>query len=152
MAVDASGGLTFVLDENLGGNVLSILRMARVQPEGMLTSLEELGFSAGDADEDWISALGQRGNFVAITRDGEILNAAVRRDAWRASGVRLLLLDKKWGLMPIRDIVRSLLYWWPMMVRYAQAGAPGTAWTVSHKVQEPPETGIRLVTGVGPKT
>jgi hypothetical protein len=152
MAVDASGGLTFVLDENLGGNVLSILRMARVQPEGMLTSLEELGFSAGDADEDWISALGQRGNFVAITRDGEILNAAVRRDAWRASGVRLLLLDKKWGLMPIRDIVRSLLYWWPMMVHYAQAGAPGTAWTVSHKVQEPPETGIRLVTGMRPKT
>jgi hypothetical protein len=59
MAVDASGGLTFVLDENLGGNVLSILRMARVQPEGMLTSLEELGFSAGHADEDWISALGR---------------------------------------------------------------------------------------------
>lgn len=150
MAVDASDGLTFVLDENLGG-ALSILRMARVQPEGKLSSLEELGFPAGTADEDWISELGQRGNFVVVTRDGEILNAAVRRDAWRASRVRLLLLDKKWGLMPIREIVRALLYWWPLMVRYAQAGAPGTAWTVSHKIQEPLETGIRLITGAGPK-
>jgi hypothetical protein len=150
MAVDNSGGLTFVFDENLGG-VLSILRMARVRPEGMLTSLAELGFPEGASDEDWISELGRRGNFVAVTRDGEILNAAVRREAWRASGVRLLLLDKKWGMMPIRDMVRALLYWWPLMVRYAQAGAPGTAWTVSHKVQEPPETGIRLVSGRGPK-
>jgi hypothetical protein len=152
MAINPSRGLTFVLDENLGTNVLDILRIARVQPEGMITSLAELGFPAGGADEDWISELGRRGNFVAVTRDGEILNAVVRREAWRTSGMRLLLLDKKWGQMPIRDIARSLLHWWPLMVRYAQAGAPGTAWTVSHKVQEPPESGIRLIRGVGPKT
>jgi PIN like domain len=149
MAVHAYADLTFVLDENLG-SALPILRMARVQPEGMLTSLGELGFPPGTLDEVWISELGRSGNFVVITRDGEILNATVRRDAWRASGVRLLLLDKKWGLMPIRDVMRALFYWWPMMVRYAEAGAPGTAWTVTHKVQEPPETGIRLVTGPGP--
>jgi hypothetical protein len=151
MAVHASGDLTFVLDENLGG-ALPILRMARAQPEGMLTSLEELGFPAGTLDEVWISELGRRGNFVVISRDGEILNATVRRDAWGASDVRLLLLDKRWGLMPIRDIMRALFYWWPMMARYAQAGAPGSAWTVTHKIQEPPETGIRLVTGAGPRT
>lgn len=127
MAGNAPGGLTFVLDENLGRGVLNILRMARVQPLGMLTSLEELGFPAGRDDADWILDLGRRGNFVAITRDGEILNAAARRDAWRASGVRLLLLDKKWGLMPLGEIVRSLLYWWPLMVHYAEAGTPGTA-------------------------
>ena len=152
MAVDAAGGLTFVLDENLGAGVLNILRLARVQPVGRLTSLEELGFVMGGPDEDWLLKLGKLGGHVAVTRDGEILNAAVRRDAWQASGVRILLLDKKWGLMPLRDIVRALLYWWPLMVRYAQAGAPGTAWTISHKVHEPPETGIRLVTGGGPKT
>ena len=109
MAGDTPGGLTFVLDENLGG-VLELLRGARVRPEGMITNLEELGFPAGANDEDWMPELGKRGSFVAITRGGEILNAAVRRNAFRSSGIRLLMLDKKWGLLPIRDLVRALFY------------------------------------------
>jgi hypothetical protein len=148
MAVDAAGGLTFVFDENLGG-ILEIMRMARVHPVGMLTNLHELGFRPGTPDEVWISDLGERGGHVVVTRDGRILNAAVRREAWRASGIRLLLLDGKWGQMPIRDIVRALFYWWPLMVQYAQAGSPGTVWKVSRNVPEPAQSGIQLVGGVG---
>jgi hypothetical protein len=145
MAGNIKSGLTFVLDHNLGKNVLQILRLAKVQPEGLITSLEEMGIPGETPDEAWLMALRQKGGCVAVTRDGEILNAAVRRAAWRASGVSLLLLDKKWGLVPIKEIARTLLFWWPHMVEHAYAGVAGSAWTVSPNIPAAPSKGIRLV-------
>ena len=147
MADDQAGSLTYVLDHNFGSNVLRVLQESGVRPNGRITSLAELGFPGDTPDEDWISDLGKRGGHVAISRDGDILNVAVQRKAWQAEKLSMLLLDKKWGLLPLREIVRSLLYWWPHMTRYSAASKPGTAWTVSHKVPEPDVKGIRLVTG-----
>lgn len=148
MAAAEDGGLTFVLDHNFRQSVLDILRWSKVRPEGRITSLAEMGIAGETADEVWIPLLASKGKCVAVTRDGEILNAAVRRRAWKQAGVSLLLLDRSGGL-PLRELARTLLFWWPHMVEYAQAGQPGTAWTVSHKVPDAPEKGIRLVTGPG---
>lgn len=124
--------------------------MARVSPEARITSLEELGVPGDAPDEAWLTALGRKGHCVSVTRDGEILSAVIRRAAWRASGVSLLLLDKKWGHLPLREIARTLLYWWPHMVERANVGVPGTAWTVSHNLPPAPANGIRLVTAPNP--
>ena len=142
-------GLTYVLDQNLSRNVLEVLKGSRVEPLGRITSLDELGF-AGDVDDiDWLSALGRTGNHCVVTRDGDILQAALERNTWASSGVSLLVLAGKWGTRPLRDLVRGLLYWWPYMVEYAEAGKPGTAWTVKADVPSPPANGIRLVRGPG---
>lgn len=143
MAGEASG-LTFVLDENLGPRTLELLRLAKMAPVGRVTSLVELGFAPESPDEEWMPALGARGRHVAVTRDGEILRASVRLEAWRGSGLTLLILDGRWGHLPIAEMTRALVYWWPHMVAHAEASMPGTAWTVPHKVP-PPEKDIRLV-------
>lgn len=135
-------GLTYVLDENPGPRVLELLKLAKMPPLGRITSLAELGFAP---DEEWMPALGARGRHVAITQDGEILRASVRLDAWRASGLTLLILDGRWGLLPIAEKMRALVYWWPYMVEQAEAAAAGSAWTVPHRVPAP-QKGIRLVT------
>ncbi len=150
MAGEPKGGLTFILDHNLGKNILGILRLAKVHPEGSITSLEEMGIPSEAPDEVWLKALGEKGSCVAVTRDGEILNVVVQRAAWRAAGVSLLLLDKKWGLLPIREIARALLYWWPSMVDHANAGVLGTAWTISPNIPPIPANGIRLVAPPNP--
>ncbi|MDJ0391039.1 hypothetical protein QMO56_23270 [Roseomonas sp. E05] len=140
-----AGSLTFVLDQNFGPRTLDLLKIGRMQPLGRITTLTELGFAADAPDEEWMPLLGARGRYAVITRDGEILRASVRLDAWRASGLVLMLLDGRWGQLPIHDLTRALVYWWPLMVEQATAAQPGTAWTVPHKVPMPPKA-IRLVT------
>ena len=148
MAGGASG-LRFVLDQNLGRHVLGFLRQAEICPADQVTSLEELGYARDLDDEEWIADLGRRGGHIAITRDGNILNAAIRREAWLSSGLGMILLDKKWGGLPRRDWPRHLLYWWPYMTTRAIEGKPGAAWTVSCRISEPPQGWIRQVTGPG---
>jgi hypothetical protein len=144
MAGEASG-LTYVLDENLGPRTLELLRLAKMPPVGRITSLAGLGFASGVSDEEWMPALGTRGRHVAITRDGEILRASVRLEAWRTSGITLMILDGRWGQLSIAEIARGLIYWWPYMTEAAEAAAVGSAWTVPHNVPAPPRR-IRLVT------
>ena len=139
--------LIFVLDQNLGRHVLEFLRASEVCPADQVTSLEELGYARDLADEEWIAKLGQLGHHVAVTRDGNILNATLRREAWLASGLGLMLLDKRWGMLPRREWPRHLLYWWPHMIAVASAGKKGGAWTVACRIPEPLKEWIRPVTG-----
>jgi hypothetical protein len=141
-----AGGLTFVLDQNFGRRTLSILRLAKMPPAGRITTLTELGFAPEAPDEEWMPELGARGPHVVVTRDGQILRASVRLDAWRDSGLTLMLLDGRWGQLPIPELARALVYWWPLMVEQAEAAKPGTAWTVPHRVPPPAAQSIRLVT------
>ena len=129
--------------------MLAYLRQSEVCPADQVTSLEELGYARDLADEEWIQDLGGKGGHIAVTRDGNILNAAVRRDVWLSSGLGLILLDKKWGGLPRREWLRHLIYWWPYMTKRALDGRPGGAWTVSCRIAEPPKEWIRPVTGPG---
>jgi hypothetical protein len=142
---DECSSLTFVFDQNISPRILELLRLARVAPLNRITSLTELGFAPDAADEDWMPALDAKSRHVVVTRDGEILRASVRLDAWRASNLTLMLLDGKWGQLPITEMTRALVFWWPYMVEQAEAAASGTAWTVPHQVPRPSK-GIRLVT------
>lgn len=145
----AAADLTFVLDENLGGAIPQVLQLARFPPVGRITTLHELGFprGLGVLDPEWLSKLGQDDHYVGVTRDGRILSTAVQAGAWSGSGLRLFLLAKAWGQLPRPELVRAMTYWWPSIVAYAEAGAPGTAWTVPPQVPPPGTKGIKLVTG-----
>ena len=138
-----------MLDQNLGRVVLGFLRQSEVWPPDKLTSLSELGYASDLDDEKWIADLGRKGGYIAVTRDGNVLNAAIRREAWLTSGLGMILLDKKWGGLPRRDWPRHLLYWWPYMTARALEGKPGSAWTVSCRIADPPKEWIRQVTGPG---
>jgi hypothetical protein len=131
--------------------MLGVLRAAKMHPEAELTSLAELGFPGEAPDEQWMSDLGNRGGHIVITRDGNILNAALRRSAWEASGLGLIILDKQWAMLPIREWARHMLYWWPHATRRALDGEPGSAWTVKPRISEPPAEWIRRVTAGRPK-
>lgn len=140
-----TGSLTFVFDQNFGQKTVDLLRLGRVPPVGRITTLTELGYAADAPDEEWMPQLGAKGHYAVITRDGEILRASVRLDAWKASGLTLFLLDGRWGQLPIHDLTRALVYWWPLIVEQATAAKPGTAWTVPHAIPGPPK-GVRLAT------
>lgn len=105
-----AGGLTFCLDHNFSLEMLKALRAAWVEPRDRITHLAEQGIAGETPDEEWMVTLQQRGQHAAITRDGAILQAAIRRTAWRASGIMLLVLDSKWAVLRRPDLARGLIY------------------------------------------
>ena len=149
MAEQPPSELIFVCDENLGG-LAAVLKAARIKPTGAIFSLREVGYGHGSKDADWMAALGAKGNHVVVTRDSAILNVAAQSAAWRNSGLRLMILDRKWGSLPMAELVRAIVFWWPTIVAYSYSSSPGSAWLVSHKVPDAPAGGIRPVTGSAP--
>ena len=137
-----------MLDENLGASIHTVLKISTFAPIGRITTLHELGYprETGVTDLTWLTDLGKADNYVGVTRDGKILNTSIQSRAWAGSGLRLVLL-RGWGNLPRQEITRSLCYWWPSIVDYAEAGAPGTAWTVPPSLPPPGAKAIKLVTG-----
>lgn len=143
---NARSGLTFVIDENSGG-LLKVMRMARVVQHESLTDLQELGIPAGALDPSLLMELGRRGQHVLLTRDGSMLDPFIQRGAWRASGVTLFLLSKRWGMLSLSELTRRTLFLWPDLVAQAAASAPGAAWRVSPTIPAIHTNAFRLVTG-----
>jgi hypothetical protein len=145
--VGAQGGLTFVLDENSGG-LLRVMRMARVVRHESLTDLQELGIATGTLDPQLLAQLGGLGLHVLLTRDGSMLDPIIQRGAWRKAGVTLFLLGKRWGMLPLSELTRRMLFLWPALVAQAEASAPGAAWRVSPTIPTVQSNAFRLVTGM----
>lgn len=143
---DAQGSLTFVLDENSGG-LLKVMRMARVVRHESLTNLQELGIAAGTLDPQLLTKLGALGRHVLLTRDGSMLDPIIQRGAWRDAGVTLFLLGKRWGVLPLSELTRRMLFLWPDLVAQAEASVAGAAWRVSPTIPTVPSNAFRLVTG-----
>jgi hypothetical protein len=142
---DAAGGLTFALDENSAG-LLPALRACRVLAYDCLTDLPSLGIPAGTLDAELLMKLGARGRFALVARDGRMLEPLTQRQAWRQSGVTVFLLSKQWGLLPLGELSRRLLFLWPSLVAHAEASGPGMAWRVSPTMPAPRTNAFRLVT------
>jgi len=144
--VATQGRLTFVIDENSGG-LLRVMRMARVVWHERLTDLQELGIAAGTLDPQLLAKLGDLDHHVLITRDGNMLDPIIQRGAWREAGVTLFLLGKRWGLLPLSELTRRMLFLWPDLVAQAEASVAGAAWRVSPTIPTVPSNAFRLVTG-----
>ena len=143
---DASGRLTFVLDENSSG-LRQVLQAARADAHDRLATLPEVGIAPGTLDTALLHELGQRGRFALILRDARVLDPVLQRQAWRDSGVTLFILGKDWGKLPLRELARRALFLWPRLVAHAEAGGQGVAWRVAPAVPSPGSNAFRLVTG-----
>lgn len=124
-----------------------MLRAARAEAHKSLSDLKELGIPAGTLDPELLARLGKRGQCVLVTRDGSMLEPTIQRGVWREAEVTLFLLGKRWGLLPISELSRRMLFLWPALVSQAAASAPGAAWRVSPTIPGVPANAFRLVTG-----
>lgn len=121
------GSLTYCLDETVGHQLPAILRQLRAPGAPGIHGVRELGLG-GVTDSILFAELHNRDIRVVVTRDSRILNASIRRDAWRASGVTLFVCDSKWGNLPLFQLASRHIAWWPRIVEQAQAGPQGAAW------------------------
>lgn len=130
----SEGSLAVCIDEALGRKLAPILRELRAPGAPAIEDTRELGLS-GCSDEVLMAELRKRGFTIMVTKDSRILNAALRRAAWQASGLSLFILDGKWGNFRLFEQARRLIWWWPSVVEQAVAGPAGGAWRIAPDLQ-----------------
>ena len=120
------GSLTYCLDETVGHQLPAILRQLRAPGAPRIHGVRELDLG-GVTDPVLFAELHARDVQVMVTRDSRILNASIRRDAWRVSGVTLFVCDSRWGNLPLFQLASRHIMWWPRIVEQAEAGPQGAA-------------------------
>jgi len=141
-----AGRVGVCLDEAMGHPLADILRRLRAPVAPNIHDVQGLGLRSV-TDEVLLAELGGRGFAALVTRDSSMLAASVRRDAWRRSGLCLFMCDGKWGNLPLFEIGRRLLWWWPAIVGQVQAAPRGGAWTLSAELLP---SGLRRMFADGP--
>ena len=136
----------FCLDEACGRRVAEVLRAFRAPGAPHIKDARELGLS-GATDEILMRDLGKQGVAAMITLDSRILNASLRRAAWRDSGLTLFVLDGKWGNLPLFEQVRRLMWWWPFFASKVSDGPQGAAWRRLSISQPPPVLQFQVAAG-----
>jgi hypothetical protein len=129
------GGLNICFDESMGRRIAAILVEVRAPGHPGIHDMRSFDL-AGQSDELLMGELARRRMHVLVTKDSRILAASIRRDAWRASGLTLFVLDGKWGNLSIFEQVRGVFFWWPRLIRQAREGPQGSAWNVPVKLTE----------------
>jgi hypothetical protein len=130
-----AGRVGICLDEAVGPDIAGILRRLRAPGNPDIVDVWELGL-AGVSDEVLLFELGKRGFAALLTRNSRMLSASVRRDVWRTSGISVFVCEGRWGSLPLFEIVRRLLWYWPIIVRQVQEGPQGGAWRLSTELRE----------------
>ena len=131
-----TGRLGFCIDEACGRPLADILCRVRAPGAPRIHESRDLGL-IGVSDEILMAELGQRGFAAFVTRDSRILNASLRRAAWRQSGLTIFVLERRWGNLNLFEQARRLIWCWPDLAEALSAGPAGAAWQVHHDVRTP---------------
>ena len=118
------------IDEAAGRGFAEVLRRWRAPGRPDIHDVWELKLN-GTSDEVLLSELGKRNFAALVTRDSAMLSASIRRSVWRVSAISVFMCDGKWGNLPLFEIARGLIWYWPMIVQQLQEGPQGGAWRVS---------------------
>ena len=125
-----TGRIGFCIDEACGRRIAPILRELRAPAAPEIHDIRELNLG-GASDEVLMAELARLRFAALVTLDSRILNAAIRRAAWQRSGLTLLVLDGKWGNLPLFDQAQRLIWWWPDLVAKVGDGPQGAAWRIA---------------------
>jgi hypothetical protein len=112
------------VDEAAGRSFAAALRRWRAPGAPGIHDVWELDLQ-GVSDEVLLSELAKRNFAALLTRDSSILAASVRRDVWRYSLLSVFMFDGKWGNLPLFELARRLVWYWPAIVQQANEGPQG---------------------------
>lgn len=87
-------------------------------------------FAPETPDIEWITQLGNEGDWVIVSGDPRISRGRHEREAWLESGLTAFFLAKGWMNQKLWDQAWQLIRWWPHIVAQAQAVRPGAGFLV----------------------
>lgn len=87
-------------------------------------------FSPNTKDIDWISDLGQEGEWVVISADLRITKNKHEREAWRQAAITIFFFAKGWQNQDFWEQSWRLVRWWPRIAEQAELVQPGAAFQI----------------------
>ena len=121
--------LTYLIDESIGRPVAGVLRSLRAPGAPTIFDVRDVGLN-GIGDDVVMRRARQKDFDVIVWADSRVLNASIRRHAWRDTGLTMFVLHARWSDLKLFDQARHLIWWWPEIVSRVVGGPAGAAWQV----------------------
>ena len=122
--------MRFFFDNNLPPRLARAIN-SLLEPQAAVVHLTEK-FAPGVPDVDWLTALGDEGEWVVISGDPRIIRNPHEPRAWRSARTTTCFL-KNWMKYDLWLISSRLIRWWPDIMQQAQRVAPGAGFLVPFK-------------------
>ena len=116
--------MRFLFDRSLAPG-LSRALAALSAPDGHEVHHIAERFGPEVADADWIGRLVEEGGWTLVALEARAAKNRHERDAWRRSGLTVVLLNRAWAGLPLWEQARRLVRWWPRIVDQAGQLPPG---------------------------
>lgn len=87
-------------------------------------------FNPNAPDIEWISTLGQEGDWIIISGDMRISRNPAERQAWLESGLTAFFFGDAWSRSRYWKKAADLVAWWPDITRYAREHPNGHGYTI----------------------
>lgn len=100
-----------------------------VDPPDITKHLQDL-FSADAPDIEWLSKLGEEGDWIIISGDPRIVRSPHERKAWQSASLTTFFLKKGWTNVPFWQQAAQLVRWWPDIMSQAKRVSAGAAFLV----------------------
>jgi hypothetical protein len=88
-------------------------------------------FDADTADEVWIPALAQEGNWIVVTADTSITRGRTQRQVWQQSRLIGFYLAGSFPMLDVWEQAWRLVKWWPVILKQASLAAPGSTYLLA---------------------
>lgn len=90
-------------------------------------------FSRDTPDIEWISKLGDEGDWIIVSGDLRISRNKAERKAWLESGLTAFFLAGGWGQQELWDTSWRLIKWWPFIRAQGRSIRSGAGFIVPVK-------------------
>ena len=125
--------MRFLLDNNLSPRLAAALNELSNDEVAHLRRK----FQPNTPDVEWITALGEEGDWTIVSGDLRISKNKVEVDAWLESGCTAFFLEKGWANLVFWEKAHRLIKYWPMITTTANtiAGPIGYRVPLSGKLK-----------------
>jgi hypothetical protein len=103
---------------------------ALLTPDHEFIHLQEK-FEKDIKDVDWLSKLGEEGEWIIISGDYRIGKSAHEKAAWHASGLTVFFLGKGWMNIPLKLQHSKLTETLDEIIELAETSKPGSGFMIS---------------------
>jgi len=108
------------LDNCISVRFARALRVLAEIQEYEIVHLSEKFDRADVTDEEWLTALGQEGDWAVVSADPRITRGKAQRRAWHESGLAAFFFASGWASRSYWNQAEDIVHWWPGIVLQAR--------------------------------
>lgn len=135
--------MNFLFDNNLPPSWAATFAAASLRsfPDTALGEVRHLRekFAANTKDQEWLTVLGEEGNWAIVSCDKFRKQAGAERQVIRQYGLSVFVLQPSWASKRYWEKLSQFALWWPRIVEQSNAVEASTVevpWKISSRFKQ----------------